>query len=333
MQLQVAAFSIRTNLAYLAHEGLDTHTLYEMAQLTRDQLDESDRLVDAAVYERLLDYGSTALNYPDLGFRIGTWWDAGRWGLLGHIVHCCQSLAQALALQKRYQGLMGNVSRPEFIQGQKHSLLKWIPHYQCSHHLNEEALTSWVAFAKKSLGKKLAPNKVCFTHELKGDLQTYEAFFECPVIFNSEFNGIEFSNEILEMPFIGHNPELLKVLTSYGDLIVRKKQKNAANEVITQFIVENLQTKVPTLDETAQFLGVSPRNLQRKFKAQNTSFKAILDDVRKEYAYSYLLQTNYKISYVSQVLGFSEQCVFQRAFKRWTGITPGEYRNKHGVGH
>ena len=150
------------------------------------------------------------------------------------------------------------------------------------------------------------------------------------MIFNSEFNGIEFSNDILQMPFIGHNPELLKVLTSYGDLIVRKKQKNAANEVITQFIVEKLQTKVPTLDETAQFLGVSPRNLQRKFKAQNTSFKAILDDVRKEYAYSYLLQTNYKISYVSQVLGFSEQCVFQRAFKRWTGKVPKEYRSKNG---
>lgn len=333
MQLQVAAFSIRTNLAYLAHEGLDANKLYELAQLTRDQLDESDRLVDVAVYERLLEFGSTALNYPDLGFRIGTWWDTGRWGLLGHIVHCCQSLGQALELQKRYQGLMGNVSRPEFIQGQKHCMIKWIPHYQCSHHLNEEALTSWVAFAKKSLGKKLSPNKVCFTHELKGDLQVYEDFFQCPVVFDSEFNGIEFSNDILEMPFIGHNPELLKVLTSYGDLIVRKKQKNAANEVITQFIVENLDTKVPTLDETAQFLGVSPRNLQRKFKAQNTSFKAIVDDVRKEYAYFYLLQTNYKISYVAQVLGFSEQCVFQRAFKRWTGITPGEYRNRHGIGH
>ncbi|MGB3667877.1 MAG: AraC family transcriptional regulator, partial [Bermanella sp.] len=99
----------------------------------------------------------------------------------------------------------------------------------------------------------------------------------------------------------------------------------------TQYIIESLATKVPSLEDAASFLGVSSRSLQRKFKLQGTNFKSIVDDVRKEYAFSYLLQTNYKMSYISQILGFSEQSVFQRAFKRWTGMTPGEYRDCHGI--
>ena len=331
MQLQVAAFSIRTNLAYLVHEGLPAQTLYQLVGLSREQLDEADRMVDVSVSEALLSYGAKQLSYNDLGFRIGMWGDSGRWGLLGHIVDCCQSIAQALELQRRYQSLVGNLSRPEFVMGDTTCTLKWVPHYQCSYHLNEEVVTSWVAFAKKVIGLKLSPVEIHFSHEQHGDTSEYEAFFGCPVTFNSQYTGIVFNREILTLPLLGYSPDLLKVLTGYADLLVSKKQKNAANEVITQYIIETLATKVPNLEDTAAFLGVSSRSLQRKFKQQGTNFKSIVDDVRKEYAFSYLLQTNYKMSYIAQVLGFSEQSVFQRAFKRWTGVTPGEYRDRHGI--
>ncbi len=331
MQLQVAAFSIRTNLAFLVHEGLPAQSLYQLVGLTREQLDEADRMVDVSVSEALLSYGAQQLNYPDLGFRIGKWGDSGRWGLLGHIVDCCHSITQALELQKKYQSLVGNVSRPEFVLGEQSCTLKWIPHYQCSYHLNEEVVTSWVAFAKKVIGLKLSPIEIHFTHDQHGDLDDYQEYFGCPVKFNSQYTGIVFERTILDLPLLGYSPDLLKVLTSYADLLVGKKHKSAANEVITQYIVESLATKVPSLEDVAAFLGVSSRSLQRKFKQQGTNFKAIVDDVRKEYAFSYLLQTNYKMSYIAQVLGFSEQSVFQRAFKRWTGMTPGEYRDRHGI--
>ncbi len=94
-------------------------------------------------------------------------------------------------------------------------------------------------------------------------------------------------------------------------LLLVKSKKNAANEIITQYIMTTLNEKVPTLKDAADFLGISARSLQRKFKEQGTNFKTIVDDVRKEYAFSYLLQTNYKMSYIAQVLGFSEQSVFQ----------------------
>lgn len=331
MQLQVAAFSVRTNLSYLVHEGLPQSGLLDLIGLDRDQLDEPGRMVDVDISERLLKHGAEVLRAPDLGLKIGMWGDSGRWGVLGHVVDCCQNLGQALQLQRRYQCLVGNVSKSEHEVGTHQSVLKWVPHYQCSHYLKEEVVTSWVAFGKKMVGLKLAPDAIHFSHSLKGNLADYERFFECPVHFDSDFTGIVFKTEYLSMPSVSYNPDLLKVLTSYADVIVSKKQKSAANEVITQYIIESLSHNVPTLADAAAHLGVSPRNLQRKFKQQGTNFKSIIDNVRKEYAFSYLLQTNYKMSYIAQVLGFSEQSVFQRAFKRWTGQTPGEYRANHGL--
>jgi AraC-like DNA-binding protein len=338
VRLQVAAFNVRTNLSYLVHEGLSADILYQKIGLSREQLDEPGLMVDVSLSETLLEYGAEQLNAPDLGFRIGKWGDSGRWGVLGHIVDCAQSIEQALVLQKRYQCLVGNGSKSEFSIENKRAYLKWVPHHLCSVYLQEEVVTSWVAFAKKAIGLKLKPLAIHFSHSLPEatsdlsdvDIKNYETFFECPVYFDSDFNGIVFPADILSLPLVGYNPDLLNVLMSYADIIVRKKQKSAANEIITQYIMNTLDEKVPTLNDAADFLGVSTRSLQRKFKEQGTNFKTIVDDVRKDYAYSYLLQTNYKMSYIAQVLGFSEQSVFQRAFKRWTGVTPGEYRESNG---
>ncbi|EAT13106.1 AraC family transcriptional regulator [Bermanella marisrubri] len=331
MQLQVAAFSVRTTLAYLIHHGVPQAPLFEIVGLNREQLDEPDRMVDVSIIEAIYDFGAQYLDCNNIGFRVGQWGDSGRWGVLGHIVDSASTIAQALEYQKRYQSLVGNVSRSEFLIENQYGVLKWLPHYQCSRHITEEVVTSWVAFAKKALAVKLSPHAIHFTHEQEADKSEFEVFFECPVYFSSTFTGIEFDTRIIEMPLMGHSPDLLKVLTGYADLIVLKKQKNAANEVVTQFVIDSLQHKVPTLQDVAEHLGVSARNLQRKFKQQGTNFKTIVDDIRKEYAFTYLLQTNYKMTYIAQILGFSEQSVFQRAFKRWTGMTPGEYRIHHGV--
>jgi AraC-like DNA-binding protein len=330
VRFQVTGFSVRTNLSFLVHEGLSANILYKKIGLSREQLDEPGTMVDVSVSDALLIYGAKELNAPDLGFRIGKWGDTGRWGVLGHIVDCSQSIQQALTLQQRYQCLAGNGSKSEFSIENKRAFLKWVPHYSCDVYLQEEVVTSWVAFAKKAIGLKLKPLEIHFSHSLMANIIDYQDYFECPVFFNSNFTGIVFPEEMLTLPLVSYNPDLLNVLISYADIIVSKKQKNAANEIITQYIMNTLSEKVPSLSDASEYLGISSRSLQRKFKQQGTNFKTIVDDVRKEYAFSYLLQTNYKMSYISQVLGFSEQSVFQRAFKRWTGVTPGEYRESYG---
>jgi AraC-like DNA-binding protein len=73
-------------------------------------------------------------------------------------------------------------------------------------------------------------------------------------------------------------------------------------------------------------LHMSPRSLQRKLSAENTTFRKLVEAVRQELAESYLADGNTPLMEISYLLGFSAQSAFSRAFKRWTGSTPQEFR-------
>lgn len=331
MQLELPIAHIRAGIAYMVQEGLSEQTLLDLMQLDREQLSQPGRMVTVDDCEKLFQYGCEHLNCTDIGFRIGKWRDSGHLSLVGHIMNCCENVGQVFEVLKRYEVLAGNISTSVLTQDTAAVSLKWIGHYTCSHHLSEEEVTRWVAFVNKSSTGDFLPKEIHFSHPCHGEATNYQEYFQCPVYFNSSYTGINFDKSVFEKPIVGFNPELLKLLMGYADMIVEKKQKGADNDMITQFILERLPEKVPTVPEAAAYLGISQRTLQRKIKERGTSFKSMIENVRKEYAFSYLLQSNYKISYIAQVLGYAEQSVFHRAFKRWTGLTPGEYRLQHGL--
>ena len=331
MLLEVPIVHVRTSIAYMVQEGLPEQALFNLLGLDREQLNQVARMVTVEDYEKLFNYGAEKLGYDDIGFRIGKWRDSGSWSLVGHISNCCENVAQLLQVLKRYETLEGNISTSLLTKDGADISTQWIAHYKCSHHISEEAVSRWVAFTRKSVTVKTPPKSVHFSHPCNGDIKNYQDFFQCPVYFNSDYTGINFDSSLLQQPLVGFNPELLKLLMGYADMIVDKKQKGADNDLITRFILKRLPEKVPSIIEAAEHLGISQRTLQRKIKERGTSFKYMVEDVRKEYAFSYLLNTNYKMSYIAQILGYAEQSVFHRAFKRWTGITPGEYRLQHGL--
>jgi AraC-like DNA-binding protein len=331
MNLELPIAHIRAGIAYMVQEGLSEQALLDLMKLDREQLSQPGRMVTVDDTEMLFNYGGDNLNCTDIGFRIGKWRDSGHLSLLGHIMNCCENVGQVFQVLKRYEVLSGNISTSVLTQDAEGASLKWIAHYKCSHHLSEEEVTRWISFVSKSSSGDFLPKEVHFSHSCQGDINTYRDFFQCPVYFDSSYTGINFDKSVFLQPIVGFNPELLKLLMGYADMIVEKKQKGADNDMITKFILERLPEKVPTVPEAAEYLGISQRTLQRKIKERGTSFKLMIENVRKEYAFSYLLQSNYKISYIAQVLGYAEQSVFHRAFKRWTGLTPGEYRLQHGL--
>ena len=82
----------------------------------------------------------------------------------------------------------------------------------------------------------------------------------------------------------------------------------------------------PRWEDLAADLGMHPRTLQRSLKAHGDSFQARLDQVRRDIAQELLREGRLNLLEIALILGFSEQSAFQRAFKRWTGMTPGRWR-------
>jgi len=89
--------------------------------------------------------------------------------------------------------------------------------------------------------------------------------------------------------------------------------------------------QLPTMAAVARTLGMSARSLHRSLEAEGTKFLAIVDDVRREFAQRYLARKSLNLGEVSYLVGFSDNSAFFKAFKRWTGKKPGEYRAALGV--
>jgi AraC-like DNA-binding protein len=105
-------------------------------------------------------------------------------------------------------------------------------------------------------------------------------------------------------------------------------QGSVFSEQIVQWMKKNMPSFFPTLQQTASFFGISIRTLQNKLKAENTTFNDLSTRVRKEMAMGYLKKWEYSVGDIAYVLHFSEPSAFQSAFKKWTGVTPGQYRAK-----
>ena len=97
---------------------------------------------------------------------------------------------------------------------------------------------------------------------------------------------------------------------------------------IRAIIIEWLPSGTPTQEKIASDVHLSPRSLQRKLSELGTSYKVLLDDIRKDLAQHYLRESDRSIGEVTYLLGFSEPSNFARSFKRWTGVTPQEYQQQ-----
>ena len=100
---------------------------------------------------------------------------------------------------------------------------------------------------------------------------------------------------------------------------------------VQQLLGPLLHGHTPSLEETASQLGLPDWTLRRKLKEEGTSFQLLLDEMRRDLALGYMRDTQLSLGEIAFILGFSTPGAFQRAFKRWTGETPGGYRRRIGL--
>ncbi len=294
------------------------------------QLNQTTQLIESAKYEALFTFAEHELQRKNIGFEFGKTITADRWGILGYIAFTSPTLKMALIKQRKYQSLAGNLGTPISEVVNDDLLLKWIPAHQCNHHIVEEIITGWAALANNLSQNKIKPRTIYFQHNFKGDIdnkKNYEDFFDCPVLFNHDYNGIQIEQSLLDISLITVDDVINQALCNQADNMLCNIIEQSPIESVNQFIINQLPLGVPEIDDAAKQLNMSIRTLQRKLNDNQLNFTGMIDSIRKELALSYLKNTNTKVIYIAQMLGFSEQSAFQRAFKRWTGETPKQCRD------
>lgn len=154
-----------------------------------------------------------------------------------------------------------------------------------------------------------------------------EPFFEVPARYGMRSTGVAFDGQWLRRPVLRQPESLREFLRSAPADLLRRHSivPNIADQVRAQLRALRHQ-RLPSIDELASKLGLSPRSLHRRLAAEGVNFQSFKDAVRRDMAMTWLGGTELSIAEVGDRLGFSDPSAFHRSFKRWTGVSPGSYR-------
>lgn len=194
---------------------------------------------------------------------------------------------------------------------------------------NETTFVMLSGIIREVTGTAIQPVRVEFKHR---SLQPapFRDHFPCPVYFGQAENVIEFHTHDLDVPTIKADKHLQRFLLTH--LEEEKKGIHAqADQLlgeIHQLIEEALPSGIPSLSQVADYLHMSSRTLRRRLATKQLSFRELVQGIQHELAVDLLRHSEQSIGEIAFRTGFSEQSAFHRAFKRWTGHSPADYRKQ-----
>lgn len=160
----------------------------------------------------------------------------------------------------------------------------------------------------------------------------YETHFGCEVKFESRHNRIFFRVKDLDLPFVTHNPDILEVIAPQLEAeLARELAATSFKEQVKIVLKRFLAGRKPRVEEAAQEMRLSVRTLQRRLLEEEVTFQGLVEEARREMAHHYLRQSALELIDAAYLLGYEDPNSFIRAFQKWEGTSPGQWRTTHAA--
>ena len=203
---------------------------------------------------------------------------------------------------------------------------------QDSPELVDFVAARFLRIVERALGRKWRPTAAQLSRTTPSYRQEHIRVFGSNIEFGHSINRIHIDSTLLSMPLPGADDTLFNILDSCCDrLIAASMDDKDSLDCLRQYIVESLDNESATANAAADYLGMSRGKMQNILKRQGTYFQSFLDSTRMEMARYYLTETDFPLSEVALLLGFSEQSALTRAAKRWFGVSPKQYRGQEQI--
>jgi AraC-like DNA-binding protein len=317
-------------LEHVAARGQDATPLRRLAGFHGRDLDDPDaRVSDASACEawRL----AVRITGDDaLGLHMAQQLPAGAMDLLEYAFRTSPTLESAFGQVARYARVANDRTDARTHVDDRAFTFSVVPRLQPESQRQRVEFTAacLVRLAREASGVSLAPLEVRFAHHPPESLLEHRAFFRGPLRFDEPADELVFARSDAALPLLSADAALLAVLRRRLDKLLAQvtPQDCSTAAQVRRVLLENLARGEPTAATVARELGLSPRTLQRRLRAEGTWVRGILDAVRSELAIALLREPGIGIAEIAFFLGYSEPAAFHRSFRRWTGQTPRAFR-------
>lgn len=312
-------------LDYAVQQGLDRARLMQSVGLSEDILEDPDSRIKTAKMVPLWRAVDKALQDPALGLHAGASIKAKQLGLVGYAIYHSRDGYSALHRFARYVRILSEAVHFEIDQSRGNTVITWQAHPALAalRHPVETGAALIVALTRDITGTRVNPVRVELPGPRPEVIDEYRSYFGCPVIFEQSAARIEFAREHMSLPTRAPDATLVTYLDDLATIRLNPLEAHDESmiEAVRRILWSMLPGGRPDLWRTAEELGVSVRTLQRRLGEEHSSFSRVLDELRRDLSSELLADRKLSVSEVAFMLGYSEPSAFQRAYRRWFGVS------------
>lgn len=328
---------LRPAFEVLRDAGQDLKPFLETLGIRPQDLNDPDlRLRDTCV-NLIFEQAADLTGNPNIGMRMGAVMNFQHVGIVGMLIMTAAGASEVLDLMERFQRLVGNALEVRtYPDG--NAMCFEVAH-ACGpgaygRQTWEYNLAAWFNIRNQLGGRQLSSYRVELPYPKPSDDHMQRDLLGAELSYGHDRARFWFDPQVLDLPVVSAAHDLRSLLETEA----RKRLQNLRGEFsdsnpllipIKTRIAERLPHGPPTIEEVAEGMNVAVRSLQRQLEKAGTNYKELLNDARCEIAGRLIDDPALSLSEVALMLGYAQQSGFQRAFKRWFAVSPGEYRSRH----
>ncbi|AKD54706.1 AraC family transcriptional regulator [Spirosoma radiotolerans] len=327
--------SINLILFAAQQRGADADSLARAIGVSKEQLRDPDGRVPIRLVQALWREVIAATGDPNISLRLGELINPVAIGVLAYVMMHCPTLGQAFDKLCRYQDIVceGIRTTGRLVQSataeKQFMLVLQITSADIiypQHALNSE-FSIYLAVMRALTGHQVEATEIHFAYPRPIDTTEHERVFApARLTFDAPETAMILNADLIDLPILNASPSLSVVVEKHANDILDKLRTPSLSSRVKSEIIALMKGEEPTLAAVAERLAMGVRTLQLHLKEAGTSYQQLLDDTRKELAIGHLREPKMSTTDIAFLLGFAEPSVFFRSFKKWTGLTPGAYR-------
>ncbi|MEK9713609.1 MAG: AraC family transcriptional regulator [Thalassolituus sp.] len=316
--------------------GVDPAPALARAGINPDQIDAAAVISQADELAVLSELYVDLRHDPLAAMKLSSTFGLSAYGAFAMMLMSCSTVLEGIQLGIRYQELSYLFSRLDFeVDGDQAALV--LHPYHVPENLHRFIIDRDVAgtfqflnMMQTMLGQPNRQKKICIPYPEPFEADFYRDTFGCPVDFGADVARFVFNAELLNIPLPNANPTALTLYRQQCDELLKQRRQpetNNLSERVKKYL-EMFREGYPSISECADTFSTSERSFRRQLKEEGATYQQLLDTVRSDKACRLLDTTEESVENIAGKLGYTEAAAFIRAFKKWHGMTPAQYRKR-----
>ncbi len=314
--------------AVLQDLGHDPEPVFAGAGLKPAQFEDPDTEISYIAGSRLLAGCAATTGCRHFGLLVGERAGPSSLGVAGFMLQSAPNVNSALRNLVQHLDLHDQGGVPTLLTSGNFTYLGYAIHLsgtQATEQIYDLSIAVACNIMRSLCGKGWNPAEVLFSTRQPQDLAPYRRFFRAPLHFNADQCAVAFQTRWLNHQIPSADALLHRHLEKEASGLHELRNADLVGS-LHGLLRKSLATRNNTISDIARQLHVHERTLNRRLHEAGTSFRRELDEIRYELARQLLAESAMSISRVAKVLNYADASAFSRAFKRWTGITPAQWR-------